>query len=383
MRLAKNAISGAIAGVAGAALLLLAGCGTVPPAPKPVADAPIPVTLASAAPASGDSSLAISGTVRLKRETPLGFNTAGRIAAILVREGDAVSRGQVIARLDPTSLDAAAVSARAEAVRADADYRRLNGLFAQGWVTAPRVETARATAAAARARVAQSGFDVGLASIRAPSAGVVLRRSAEPGQIISPGQVILTVGERNSGYVLRVPLADSDLARVKRGQMAAVLIPALGGEAIAASISEIGARGDDATGTFRVELALPARPDMRSGLIGTARLRLDDNARLRLDDNARLRLDDNARLRAGDMPPGGGTVSIPATAIFAARADEGFVYVYDDATGRVRLRQVALGALGDGAVTITGGLHPGEKVVTSGVDRLRDGAAVRIAPARG
>ena len=345
-------------GMALGAIPLLVGCSS-PTAKPPAVEVPLPVAIATAVPATGESSLEISGTVRLKRETPLGFNTAGRIAAIMVREGDSVARGQVLARLDPTSLAAASSSARAEADRAEADYRRLNGLFSKGWVTAPRVDSARAAAVAARARVQQTGFDVGLATIRAPSAGMVLRRPAEPGQIASPGEAVLVIGERDSGYVLRVPLADADLDRVKRGQLAAVTIPALGAEPIAATVSEIGARGDDATGTFRVELSLPPRPDMRSGLIGTARLRF------------------------GGTAPAGGAVIVPATAIFAARADEGFVYVHDAASGRVRLRQVALGPLADTAVTVTAGLQPGDRVVTSGADRLRDGLKVTIAkPAR-
>ncbi|PZN96112.1 MAG: hypothetical protein DCF31_04865 [Alphaproteobacteria bacterium] len=334
---------------------LVTGCQASAPPPVAARNDALPVAVTPAVPATGAASLELSGTVRLKRETALGFNTAGRIAAILVREGDSVARGQVLARLDPTSLAAASSSAGAEVTRADADYRRLEALFEKGWVTAPRVETARAAVAAARARAAQTGFDVGLATIRSPSAGVVLRRPAEPGQIATPGQAVLIIGERDSGYVLRVPLADADLGRVKRGQLAAVTISALGPQQIAATVSEIGARGDDATGTFRVELALPARPDMRSGLIGTARLRF------------------------GGTGPVDGDVSVPATAIFAARADEGFVYVLDGAGSRVRLRQVALGPLGDTAVTVTAGLRPGERVVTSGADRLRDGMRVTVA----
>lgn len=349
----------ALAGVTAALLAacLVGGCSGSP-APASAVEAVQHVALTAAMPASGESSLDISGTVRLKRETPMGFNTAGRIAAIAVREGDPVARGEVLARLDPTSLSAASSSARAEAVRAEADYRRLDGLFAKGWVTAPRVESARAAAAAAQAKVSQAGFDVGLSTIHAPSSGVVLRRPAEPGQITSPGQTVVVIGELASGYVLRVPLADADLDRVHRGQLAAVTIPALGPQPIAATVTEIGARGDDATGTFRVELALPPRADMRSGLIGTARLRF------------------------GGTGSVGGAVTIPATAVFSARADEGFVYVHDAAQGRVKLRQVALGPLGDDAVTVTGGLRPGEKVVVSGVERLRDGARVAVAGGR-
>ncbi len=343
-----------MAGLAGLAVLA-AGCSRSPAVPAAKDDDIVPVALATATLAGDASTLVISGTVRLKRETPLAFNTAGRIAAINVREGDTIVRGQLLARLDPTSLAAADNSARAEAVRATADYQRLSALFAKGWVTAPAVETARANAAAANARVQQAGFEVGLASIHAPSSGAVLRRPAEPGQMTTPGQTVLVVGELASGYVLRVPLADADLARVRLGQTADVTIPALGDAPIAARVSEIGARGDDATGTFRVELALPSRPGLRSGLIGAATLHFP-----------------------GAVPAAGGSiVTVPAAAVFAARADEGFVYVHDAAHNRVRLRQVALGPLGDRAITITAGLRPGESVVISGVERLRDGSVVR------
>jgi RND family efflux transporter MFP subunit len=342
-----------------AAALLVTGCsgGTAPPPPK--REAVVPVAVAIAQPAVRDGSIAITGTVRLKRETALGFNAPGRIAEILVREGDRVAAGTVLARLDPTSLAAASASARAEAARADADFQRLSGLYAKGWVTAPRVETARAAAAAARARVAQSGFDVGLATIRAPSSGVVLRRAAEPGQITSPGQTVLLIGEIASGYVLQLPLADADLSRLRIGQPATVTIPAFGTAPITATVAEIGARGDDGTGTFRVRLALPPLAGLRSGLIGSARLPLAGNG--------------------GDT-----SVRVPATAVFSARADEGFVFVHDATTGRARLRQVAIGPVDDTGVTITRGVAAGEPIITSGPDRLRDGMRVTvIAPARG
>ncbi|GGI81387.1 multidrug transporter [Polymorphobacter multimanifer] len=344
-----------------AAGLCLAACSDDGvPAPAP-AEAVLPVSLATVAPAFGANELRISGTVRLKRETALGFNAPGRIAAITVLEGEQVRQGQVLARLDLTSLDASTSTAQAELVRAQADHARLQGLFDKGWVTAPRVETARASLDSARARLRQTRFDEGLGVIRAPSSGTVLRRPLEPGQIVQPGQTVLVVGEASSGMVLRLPVADGDVARLRLGQPATVVLPALGDAPIIATVSEIGARGDDATGTFRVELSLPASANLRSGLIGEARLMLS-------------------------APPQGvagsaerDLASVPATALFSVRADEGFVYVHDAATGRVRLRQVAVGAVRDNAVIITGGLKQGEHVVTSGPDRLRDGMRVKVA----
>lgn len=334
-------------------LVALAACSG-PAAQTPKDTAAIPVALAAAVSSNGNGNVVAAGTVRLKRETEMSFNTGGRIAAITVREGDRIARGQVLARLDVTGLDAAFSSARAEAQRADADYGRAKDLFDKGWVTAPRVETARASALAARARVRQSGFDLGLATLRAPGPGVVLARPAEPGQIVGPGQAVLTIGEQAGGHVLRVPMADGDAARLRIGQPAQVRLPAIG--VLPARVSEIGARSDTGTGTFRVELKLPDDARLRSGLIGSASFTLPGPA------------------------GNGGTVSVPASAVFGARADEGFVYVHDASGGKVRLRQVAVGTVGDGAVTITSGLQVGEMVAVTGTDRLRDGIRVIVRP---
>ncbi len=330
-----------------APLLASCGGGSAPPPPPPPAQA---VQVAPVAPASASAVLAITGTVRLKREVPLAFNTGGRIANIAVQEGDVVQRGQVLARLDPTSLAAARASAAADLERFDADVRRNEALFKQGWVTAPRVEQARATAAAARARLAQTGFDLGLSRLVSPGPGVILARPAEPGQIVNPGQQVLLLGEAQSGLVLRLPVADRDAARLRRGQVAEVVLPALPGPALTGIISEIGARGDDGSGTFRVEVKLPADPRLKSGLIGTARLALAGVA---------------------------GPLKVPTTAVFAARADEGFVYVLAD--GRARQRLVGLGPVDDAGTIITRGLSAGEQVITTGIDRLRPDMAVTVA----
>ena len=347
-------ILGPIRRSAGGAILLLVAACSKDAAPTAVAQAIVPVRTALATSAGDQQQLVVSGTVRIKRETALAFTTAGKIAAITVREGDLVAKGQVLARLDATGLDASQASARAESVRASADYRRLQALFDKGWVTAQRRDSARAAAAAADAQVRQTGFDVRLSVIRAPSLGIVLRRPAEPGQIVSPGATVLIIGEVGSGHVLRVPLTDGDLARVSRGQSAAVVVPAVGTAPMAGRVSEIGARGDDGSGTFRVEIALPPRAGLRSGMIG------------------------KAMLRFGGEGPIGGSVRVPAMAVFSARADEGFVYVLAPGGNTVRLRPVALGTVDDDGATVTGGLSPGETVVISGPDRLRNGSRVTV-----
>lgn len=290
------------------------------------------------------------GTVALRRESSLGFTSAGRIIRLTVNEGDAVRAGQLLAALDTTTVAADLARARAERERAAAEYRRSTNLMAQGWITRPRLENAKASLEAAEASVQAAGFQSANATIVAPGAGRVLARLAEPGQVVTAGTPILIVGEENSGYVLRVPLSDRDAARLAMGAPATVTLAALDNQPITGRIIEIAGRSDRATGTFVVEIALPQDRRLRSGQIGEAR-----------------------------VTAGGATttdIKVPAAAIFAPRAGEGFVYVVDPARRVVRLRKVRVAEAGDDGIRVTAGLTRGEMVAVSRVDRLKDGAKI-------
>ena len=339
--------------VTGSIVLLgmVAACAA-PPVAKPVA--PPEVRFARVGTTSAANLIKAVGTVGLRRETSLGFTSPGRIARLTVEDGDAVRRGQMLAALDMTTVGADLSAARAERERAAAEYARSTKLFEQGWITRPRLDGAKATLASADARVRASGFQSNNAVIVAPGPGRILARLAEPGQVVAAGTPVLVLGEESGGYVLRVPLTDRDLAAVRSGAPATVRIAALGGAALAGQIVELGGRAERTTGTFAAEVALPADVRLRAGQIGNVSI----------------------------VANGTGTrIEVPPAAIFAPRAGEAFVYVFDREAKRVRLRKVAIAEASDGATRVTGGLQPGEFVATSRIDRLTDKMAVRpIAP---
>lgn len=334
-------------------LLMASACSsdTSPGAPNE----PLTIRVAQVGQAPVVDRVETAGTVALREETALGFTSGGRIARILVNEGDRVRRGQVLARLDATALQAALATAQAEQTRARAELKRLEPLMAKGWITRPRYEAAQAAAQAADANVTAQRFALDTARIVASGDGIVLARLAEPGQIIAQGMPVLVVGRAASGFVLRAPLNDREAARLSRGAPARVTLEALDGAPLAGSVLELGSRADPATGTFRIEIALPPDPRLRSGLIGRAAIAADPAA------NAAAPL------------------LVPPLALFGARAGEGFVYVIDG-QDKARLRKISLGAATDRGIAVTGGLQPGEWVAVAGLDRLQDGMTVR--PAR-
>lgn len=335
------------------ASLALSACSSGKDEPAPVAaDKVYPVTIAQVQPASTSALITAAGTVRYRYETPLGFTTAGKIASIRFQEGDRVMPGALIAALDATQVGANLESARAEQQRAQAELGRFQQLFEKGWVTRAQLERAEATARAATAQVSTAGFASGTSRILAPSGGIILARSAEPGQVVAAGTQIVVLGETSGGMVLRAPMIDSDIARLSPGMPVLVRLSAVPGGEIEGVISEIDARANPSSGAFEVTVALPANPALRSGQIGTAEF----------------------RVAAG---PDASGLAVPASAVFNVRADEGFVYLLDPKTSRVRARAVQIGRIDDKELIVTGGLRPGDRIVTSGLVLLTDGAKVK------
>ncbi|MFM9851251.1 MAG: efflux RND transporter periplasmic adaptor subunit [Sphingomonadaceae bacterium] len=336
-----------IAGVA----LAVSACHTAPP-PKPAEARIVDVAIAQVGEAQIAETVTGVGTVRLRQETALAFTSAGRVSRIMVVAGDRVAKGQLLATLDATTVNAQLGAADAEQIRAAAELRRSKTLYADGWVSKVRVDTAQAAYDAATATVRARRFATDTARIFAPSAGVVLARSVEPSQVVDAGTPIIVVGEEAGGYVLKVPVADRDAARLAAGAPAQVTIASLGTAPITGQIVQIGGRADQGTGTFEVEIGLPRSARLRSGQIGEVAIVVRDQSQAR-------------------------ALVMPAAALFAPRAGEGFVYLVAGGSERVSLRKVIISDARDGGIHVISGLNPGDWVVVSGVDRLSDKAQVR------
>ncbi len=337
-------------------LLILAGalatsaCGQNEPEEELKNKDPIAAAIVTVQPASQNETITTAGTVRLRRETELGFTTSGKVASVRFDEGDQVQRGTILAALDTSMVAADLDAAKAERDRADAEFARMEKLFVDGWVTKARLEQAEAAARAASARVETTGFSSRTANIIAPSSGIILRRNIDSGQIVSAGMTALILGETGKGYVLRVPLTDRDASRVRVGMQASVSIDALGPDPIQAVVSEKDGRADERTGTFEVSFLLPSNGRLRSGQLGTVNIEVS---------------------RDND-----GTISVPATAIFGVRSGEGLVFVVGE-NNKVKQRNVVIGELTDDSLEIASGLVEGDNVVVRGVEKLQNGDEIK------
>lgn len=323
-----------------AAVLLSACSGGEADEATAAAEGPL-VEVVEVAHSSAAGTIRASGMVGYRREPVLAFTANGIIGSIEVDSGDVVRRGQRLATLRRTGAGANVDEAAIARANAERDLERTQELFERGFVSEARLESARL--AVARARDSSV--------LTAPADGVILRRAADPAQTVTAGAPVFVFGETASGIVVRAPVASSDAARIRIGDVVQVNV---NGAQRAGRVARVGAKGDDATGAFEVEVEVTAPEGLRSGMVAEVEVAAQPGA--------------NAQT----------SIIVPTLALLDARADQGIVYVLDE-NAVARRRAVRTAGVTQAGVIVVEGLNPGDRVVAAGAAYVRDGETVRIA----
>jgi len=287
--------------------LMLVGCSSerqsVSAAPEIVNN--VPVVFAQTA--NVPEVIEAVGTLRAAETSQLAAQMMGNIVEIRVREGDHVTRGQVLAVIDDaqpraaldraTAADAAALqeaaASDADLTLADATFKRYQTLYdrksvspqefdeikARYQAAQARREMARAGQAQAKAGMQQARTALGYTHIVAPFDGLVTERKADVGTLASPGMPIFTVEDLRR-YRLEATVNESDLQYVRQGEAVSVAIDALGNRELKGKAIEIVPAADSASRSFLVKIELPSDPELRSGLFGRAKFARGERAAL-------------------------------------------------------------------------------------------------------
>jgi len=316
------------------------------PAPEPVPVRVAPVTQETVTP-----SIAATGTLGPKEEIALSFKVGGIVESVAVDAGRSVAAGAVLARLDLREIDAAVTRARSAAEKAERDLARARRLYADSVVTLVQLQDAETGAEVARADLAAAQFNRRYAVITAPSSGVILRRSTEPGELVSPGTTVLVLGSRSRGSVVRAGLADRDVVRVRRGDSASVRFDAWPDREWKGRVTEIAAAADPGTGTYQVEVALGDVAGLSAGMVG------------------RVEIAPSSGVRAS---------VIPIEALLEADGDEATVYALAGDGRRAERRRVTVAWLVGDRVAVTNGLEGVSAVLTAGAAYVENGGLVQV-----
>jgi RND family efflux transporter MFP subunit len=351
----------------------------------------------AAAPGGGAGSvLDASGYVTARRQATVSAKITGKVTEVLIEEGMRVSEGVVLARLDDTEARAQLALARAQLVaarsqlaevraqleQAERDHARQQELYDRKLVSPQSLDAAVAQRDTLRARLAATAEQIKVAQealsvaevqldntvIRAPFGGVVVAKSAQPGEMISPISAgggftrtgIGTIVDMDS-LEIQVDVNESYINRVVPGQPVEATLNAYPDWKIPGEVVAIIPTADRSKATVKVRIAIKTK-------------------------DARIVPDMGVRVGFLDPKPAGGVAApAPAPGVLvpaeAVRSDGGGAAVFVFADGKVERRAVTLGPDTAGQRRVVSGLRDGERVVLAPPPALRDGQAVK--PAEG
>jgi len=307
-----------------------------------------------------------TGSVEPVQWARVGPATRARITAVLVEEGERVSEGQPLARLDDRQARSLADEAEARARFAAEDLTRTRTLVARDIAARATLERAERDARAARAAADALFQRLDDFLVRAPTGGVVLRRDAEVGEVVDTPASLFWIGEPRP---LRVTaeVDEEDIARIEPGQRALLRADAFPGRVLEGEVAQITPKGDTTRKAYRVRLSLPEDTPLLIGMTVEANIVLRETPDAVLVPPAAVVLPQAGRGAAGATPVLRPGVERPAV-----------VWVVEKETAR--RREVMAGVQGPRATELRRGLAAGEAVILDPPASLRDGQAIRLRP---
>jgi RND family efflux transporter MFP subunit len=318
-------------------------------------------------PAGGDVRR-YSGTIKASNTSALSFAVAGTVQTVAVKQGDRVTKGQVLATLDPKPFQlnvqaakAEQATARAEVQNQKAELSRQRQLFDKGWVAKAAMDNAQTAFESAdeqlnlaRSRLGLEERDLAKTKLRAPFDGVVAKRDIEPFVEVDQGKSIFQIDSKGA-YEVELEIPDNLIGRLTVGAPVRIEARAVAGCGCTARVTEIGAVSGAANAVTVTAGILEGPANLLPGTAVEASIILSDNGGAR-----------------GFM--------IPLVAV--APGDEsakGYVFKFDSDSGTVRKTPIhGEGNVNGNLIGATKGVSAGDIIAAAGVSFLRDGQRVKL-----
>jgi RND family efflux transporter MFP subunit len=334
---------------------LLSACGKAPEAQPQPAPKSWDLAVVKVATAGLPIDYTTVGSVVSDQRIEVTSRMSGYIHELLVREGDRVRRGQIIARLDGADVEGSIRQSRAgvgaaSSALADAqiDFERFQRLYERASVSENEWRKVRLKRDAARESLnqAQAAQDTANAQrayvdIRSPDDGVVVARLKQAGDLAAPGAPMLTL-EVGRALLFETSVSEAHVAAIAVGSRARVKIDALT-QVFEGTVSRVVPSGDPVTRSYLVKVALPETAGLMPGMFG------------------------RASFAVGDSP----SLLVPAQALVERGGLRG-VFLVDEA-GLARFRWLRTGREWPDRIEVTAGLAAGERIVAAVDPGLREG----------
>ena len=309
-----------------------------------------------------------AGQVRSGMESKLSFRVHGVINHLDVKIGDVVTKGQVIARLDPRDFDlkvqeaeASLLQSKAQMRHAAASYTRYRELYetrstSRNELDASRAESESAAAAveAMQKKLALTRSQLSYTTLTVPANGTIADVLVEQNETVSRGEPVVVLNS-DSDIEVHVSLPEILVTEVKKGNQVAIAFGSLPGQNFTGYVSEIGVSSETGT-TFLVIVELPVSPKgVRSGMSAEVQFVFYDPNELN-------------------------HIYVPPIAVKGS-GNENYVYLVnplEDGVGVVEIRMVKVGDLTNSGLKVIEGIKDGDLIVTAGWQSIVNGQRVKL-----
>lgn len=300
--------------------------------------------------------IAVSGQFTTDDEVLLSFKTSGIINSLLVKEGDPVKKGQLLATLNLTEINTQVQQAQLNHEKAKRDYQRTKNLYADSVATLEQLQNSKTALQLAEQQVSLVAFNRKYSEIHAPQDGFILKKLADAGQQISSGTAVLqTNGAQSGKWLLKVGISDQEWATIKINDPAKIETTALPGQFLTGVVSRKSEGVDAATGTFTAYITLTGKKPqaVASGMFGKATI--------------------NPTQAAAHQ----GNWKIPYEALLDGDGNTGYVFITNDNKTAHKVK-VTVAGIENHTVTISEGLQEASALIISGSAYLTDSSAITI-----
>ena len=295
-----------------------------------------------------------TGKTKSASEVNLAFRVAGQIERVLVKEGDFVRQGQVVAVMDARDYQVQLAATQAEYEQVKADAERVMALYAEGNTTASNNDKARYGLQQITQKLANHRNQLADTRLRSTISGYVQTKFHESGETVSAGMPVVSVFGSGDTEV-EIKISASDFAHIDKFTSFSCRFDVTGNESFPLAVTRVSQEANTSQ-LYAVRLKFTGEIDHKKITPGMTTMVYAEVSN----------------------SEAAGLISVPSSAVLDEKGKT-LVFVYDTKTGVVKSRPVTVTAVHrDGTMLVDNGLTSGESVVVSGVHHIKDGQKVRL-----
>jgi len=293
----------------------------------------------------------VTGVIQSDSEAKPSFKTGGVIAKTYAKEGDHVRKGQLLAKVNATEIEAMTMQAKAALEKAQRDQQRVQNLYADSIATLEQLQNSITAVEVAKKSLEIAEFNLAFTEARSPIDGKIVTQMLHEGEVTGPGiPVYYIMGVLRSDWKLVAGLTDKDWGRLHKGDKVNITLDAYPGWKIDGQVQRLSDVANPQSGTFDAEVSIPSK-DQRIAAGMMAHMEIIPSA--------------------GSKYP-----MIPIEALVSSNGNTGIVYVPKDGIAQRRVIQIQ--QFEGERIAVLSGLEGATEVITAGSGFLEDGDRISV-----